>query len=189
MYRQIISRSIPLILFCVLFSYGCANSSATITTDSKPAVVKQDSNVYKGKVAGRSNKARTISITVGAGDAAKTMMVRFDETTQGLEFAKKGEAAIITWQQRGEDKFATLVKPKLATLPPGVAEIKADELYKLLFDHVPMTLVDARPEGRYAEGHLPGAINITVPMLKEKKEELLPQDKDKLLIFYCGGYT
>ncbi len=189
MYRQTINRCIPLVLLCVLFSFGCANRTTTTVSEANPAVVKQAPNVYKGKVAGRSNKARTISITVGAGDAAKTMMIMFDETTKGLEFAKKGEAAIIKWQQRGEDKFATVVKPKLAKLPPGVAEIKVDELYKLLLDHAPLTLVDARPESRYAQGHLPGAVNITVPMLKKKKAEVLPQDKDKLLVFYCGGYT
>lgn len=189
MYRQVISRYLPLVLLCVLFSFGCANSTTTTASETQPAVVKQAPSVYKGKVAGRSNKAKTISITVGKGDAAKTMMVKFDETTKGLEFAKKGEAAIIKWQQRGDDKFATIVKPKLAKLPPGVAEIKADELYKLLLDHAPMTLVDARPESRYAQGHLPAAINITVSMLKKKKAEILPEDKDKLLIFYCGGYT
>lgn len=186
---KILNRCLPLILLSVLLSFGCANSSATAVGDAKAVAAQQDQNVYKGKVAGRSNKARTISITVGAGDAAKTMMVRFDETTEGLEFAKKGEAAIIKWEQRGDDRFATLIKPKLAKLPPGVAEIKVDELYKLLLDHAPMTLADARPKGRYDEGHLPGAVNIPVPLLKEKKAEVLPPDKDRLLVFYCGGYT
>lgn len=188
MYRQPLSRFIPLVLLCVLFSFGCANSTTT-ANEAKTTIVKQSPNIYKGKVAGRSNKARTISITVGAGDAAKTMMIKFDETTKGLEFAKKGEAAIIKWQQRGEDKFATVVKPKLAKLPSGVAEIKVDELYKMLLDHAPLTLVDARPATRYAQGHLPGAINISVPMLKKQKGEVLPEDKDQLLVFYCGGYT
>lgn len=189
MNRQVINRYIPLVLLCVLFSFGCANSTTTVASDTKPAAVQKAPDVYKGKVAGRSNKARTISITVGSGDKAKTLMVKFDETTKGLEFAKKGEAAIIKWQQRGDDKFATVIKPKLAKLPPGVAEIKVDELYKLLLDHAPLTLVDARPESRYAQGHLPSAINITVPMLEKQKAEILPADKDKLLVFYCGGYT
>jgi rhodanese-related sulfurtransferase len=42
---------------------------------------------------------------------------------------------------------------------------------------------------RYNQGHLPGSINIPVPMLKEQKAKVLPKDKNKLLIFYCGGYT
>ncbi len=184
---------IPYLFLAVFLTFsasGCNQPSSTAVTDVKPAAqVKKEKNTYKGPIAGRSNKAKTISITVGKGDKAKTMMVKFDDKTKGLEFAKKGEAAIIKWEQRGSDQFATIIKPKLAKLPPGVTEIKVDELHKLLQDHVPLTLADARPEKRYNQAHLPGAINIPVPLLKEKKAEVLPQDKDKLLIFYCGGYT
>jgi rhodanese-related sulfurtransferase len=42
---------------------------------------------------------------------------------------------------------------------------------------------------RYNQGHLPGAVSIPVPMLKEQKEAVLPKDKDALIVFYCGGYT
>ncbi len=179
-------------LMLALIMAGCAQQKSTTssTQEAKPAVAaKQDPYVLKGPVVGRSNKAKTISITVGKGSAAKTMMVRFDDDTEGLEFAKKGEAAIIRWEQRGDDKFATEVKPKLAKLPEGVNEIKTEELYKMLQDHVPMILADARPAMRYNQGHLPGAVSISVPMLKEQKEAVLPKDKNALIVFYCGGYT
>lgn len=185
-------KFIPVALMLALIMSGCAEqqSGSMAEKEAKPAVAaKQDSNVYKGSVAGRSNKAKTISITVGKGDSAKTMMVRFDDQTEGIEFAKKGEAAIINWEQRGDEKFATVIKPKLAKLPEGVTEIKVDELYQLLEDNAPMMLVDARPEMRYSQGHIPTAVSIPVPFLKEQKAKVLPEDKDKLLIFYCGGYT
>ena len=187
-----ITKFIPLVLMLALIMSGCAQQTGTssATQEAKPAVAaKQDPYVFKGPVVGRSNKAKTISITVGQGDAAKTMMVRFNDDTEGLEYAKKGEAAIIRWEQRGDDKFATEIKPKLATLPEGVYEIKTEELYKMLQDHVPMILADARPAMRYNQGHLPGAVSIPVPMLKEQKESVLPKDKDALIVFYCGGYT
>ncbi|MBT8354699.1 MAG: hypothetical protein KJO60_09260, partial [Desulfofustis sp.] len=148
---------IPVALMLALIMSGCAQQqgATTASQEAKPAVAeKKDPFVLKGPVVGRSNKAKTISITVGKGDAAKTMMVRFDDQTEGIEYAKKGEAAIIRWEQRGEDKFATVIKPKLAKLPEGVTEINVDELYQLLEDQVPMTLVDARPELRYNQGHL-----------------------------------
>ena len=179
------------LLVSTLF-YGCAQDSSTSAPQSKPVAAqpqKQDKNVFTGSIVGKSNKAKTISIEVGKGDAAKTMMLRFDDKTTGLEFADKGEAAIISWEQRGDDKFALSVKPKLAKLPDGVTEIKVEELYGLISDNTPMTLVDARPESRFAQGHLPGAISIPVPKLQEKKAMVLPEDKNKLLIFYCGGYT
>ena len=185
-------RFIPVALMLALIMSGCAQqqSATTASQEAKPAMAeKKDPFVLKGPIAGRSNKAKTISITVGKGAAAKTMMVRFDDNTEGLEYAKKGEAAIIRWEQRGDDKFATVIKPKLAKLPEGVTEIKTEELYKMLQDHVPMVLADARPAMRYNQGHLPGAVSIPVPMLKEQKEAVLPKDKDALIVFYCGGYT
>ena len=187
-----IVKFIPVVLMLTLIMSGCAQQTGTssATQEAKPAVAaKQDPYVYKGPVVGRSNKAKTISITVGQGDAAKTMMVRFDDQTEGIEYAKKGEAAIIRWEQRGDDKFATVIKPKLAQLPEGVNEIKTEELYKMVQDHVPMVLADARPAMRYNQGHLPGAVSISVPMLKEQKEAVLPKDKNALIVFYCGGYT
>ena len=189
----IVMKLIPVALMLALIMSGCAQQqgATTVGQEAKPAVAKEkkDPFVLKGPVVGRSNKAKTISITVGKGDAAKTMMVRFDDDTEGIEYAKKGEAAIIKWEQRGEDKFATVVKPKLAKLPEGVSEIKTPELYKMLQDHVPMVLADARPAMRFNQGHLPGAVSIPVPLLKEQKESVLPKDKNELIVFYCGGYT
>jgi len=186
-----IIKFIPIAVMLAFLAAGCAKETDTVAQApaAKTMEKKTEATVYKGPIVGKSNKAKTISITVGKGAEAKTIMVRFDDKTEGIEFAKKGEAAIINWEQRGEEKFATVIKPKLAKLPEGVTEIKVDELYQLLEDQVPMTLADARPALRYNQGHLPTAISISVPMLKEKKAEVLPEDKDKLLVFYCGGYT
>ncbi len=48
-------------------------------------------------------------------------------------------------------------------------------------------IIDARPyKGKYAKGHIPGAINITFSEF-DKKTDLLPKDKNALLIYYCEG--
>jgi lipopolysaccharide export LptBFGC system permease protein LptF len=192
MKKKWLSRVMAVALFAALLSFGCAQKAPEGGQAAKPATAEakaQSKNVYTGSVVGKSNKAKTISIEVGKGADAKTMMVRFDDKTKGLEFAETGEAAIINWEQRGDDKFATTIKPKLATLPEGVTEIGVEELNKLISQNAPFTLADARPKARYDQAHLPGAISIPVPALEEKKEAILPKDKDKLLIFYCGGYT
>jgi hypothetical protein len=192
MNKDWLSRLMAVALFAVLMSYGCTQMTPEESQASKPAAAQtkgQSENVYTGAIVGKSEKAKTISIEVGKGEAAKTMMVRFDDKTKGVEFAATGEAAIINWEQRGEDKFATTIKPKLAKLPEGVTEIGVDELSKLISQKTPMTLADARPKTRYDQAHLPGAVSIPVPALKEKKAALLPAEKDKLLVFYCGGYT
>ncbi len=51
-----------------------------------------------------------------------------------------------------------------------------------------MLLVDARPEFKFKKGHIPTAINIPVSKF-EKYIGKLPKDKNKLLVFYCGGFT
>lgn len=50
-----------------------------------------------------------------------------------------------------------------------------------------VTIIDSRPAARrYDVGHIPGAINIPDSQF-DKLKNLLPEDKNKLLIFYCGG--
>jgi DNA topoisomerase IB len=155
----------------------------------KPAAQKQDANVYKGKIVGKSNKAKTISIEVGKGDKAQTIMVKFDGKTKGVEHAAKGHAAIINWEMKDGDKVATVIKPKLAKLPEGITEIKSKEVKDLLDKQTDFVLIDSRPTGRYNQAHLPTSISITVKQMTSKGAELLPKEKDKLLVFYCGGPT
>jgi len=48
-------------------------------------------------------------------------------------------------------------------------------------------IIDSRPAARrYDNGHIPGAVNIPDSQF-EKLKDRLPEDKNKLLIFYCGG--
>ena len=190
---QIHPKTLFLLGIIALFTFtGCAEQKSQTATAVKPTAVKaapKAENVFKGKIAGKSNKAKTISITVGKGDKAKTVMLKFDDATKGLEFAKKGEAAIIKYEMKGKDKFATVIKPKLAKLPPGVTEIKTEELSELYESGTDMVVIDARPASRYAQAHLPNAISVPVPKLNKEKEAVLQANKEQLLVFYCGGPT
>jgi rhodanese-related sulfurtransferase len=50
-----------------------------------------------------------------------------------------------------------------------------------------MVIVDARPKRKkYDKGHLPGAISIPDTQFDKYKDQL-PEDKSKMLVFYCGG--
>lgn len=168
--KKHLKRFIPLLMALALLSYGCAptQQAADASKSGKPAAAEQqkkDENVYKGKIVGKSNKAKTI-------------MLKFDDNTKGLEHANEGE-----------DVYATVIKPKLAQLPEGVTEVKFEEMVSLVESKADMVLIDSRPGKRYAQAHLPGATSVPVDKLKEKQAEALPKEKDKLLIFYCGGPT
>ncbi|MBS3936070.1 MAG: rhodanese-like domain-containing protein [Sulfuritalea sp.] len=48
-------------------------------------------------------------------------------------------------------------------------------------------LIDSRPtKPRFDPGHIPGSINIVDPLFDRQKDRL-PADKNKEIIFYCGG--
>jgi len=50
-------------------------------------------------------------------------------------------------------------------------------------------IIDARPyQPKYANGHIPTAINIPDSQF-DKMTDKLPEDKNTLLIFYCEGPT
>jgi len=50
-----------------------------------------------------------------------------------------------------------------------------------------VAIIDARPyKRRYNKGHIPGAISIPNSGF-DKMTDMLPEDKGKLIIFYCGG--
>ncbi|MFA7382340.1 MAG: rhodanese-like domain-containing protein [Desulfurivibrionaceae bacterium] len=183
---------IPFLLLTGLLTAAPALSTTpAFAAEPAAATASQDTNTYTGKVTGKSNKAKTISIEV----KGKNEFVKFDDKTVGIEHAVEGEASIIQFELRGDDRFATSIKPKLASLPEGVKEIKSGELARLIAlgpQEGKYLLIDSRPAPRYHEGHIPTAISIPETLLKEKGETALPAEAkggDIQLIFYCGGPT
>jgi 3-mercaptopyruvate sulfurtransferase SseA len=50
-------------------------------------------------------------------------------------------------------------------------------------------IIDSRPyKPKYVNGHIPAAVSIPDSQF-DKMTDKLPQDKNTLLIFYCGGPT
>ena len=186
-------KFIPFFIMASFLVTGCNQDTSSTTAAVKPAASTQAQKpqgpVYKGKVVGKSNKAKSISIVVGKGKEAKTVMVKFDDKTKGVKHASKGHASIIFYEMRDGQPWATVIKPKLAKLPKGVTEINTDELKSIIDAKTDFVLVDARPGKRYAAGHMPGAISIGTKAYKEKAATALPKDKNTLLVMYCGGPT
>jgi hypothetical protein len=192
MQNKQLRKWIPFLLFAGLLASGPSLSgSQAFAAEPAPQAAPQNANTFTGKITGKSNKAKTISIEV----KGKNEFLKFDDNTVGLEHAVEGDAAIVQFEMREADKFATVVKPKLATLPEGVKEMKSDELAALIAmgpEKGNYLLIDSRPAPRYHEGHIPTAISIPETVMKESGEASLPAEaklKDMQLIFYCGGYT
>ena len=191
MQNKRLRRWLPFLLFTGLLAGSPSlPGSLAFAADPVPQAA-QSAATLAGKVTGKSNKAKTISIEVGG----KNEFVKFDDKTAGIEHAVEGEASIIQFEMRGDDRFATSIKPKLASLPEGVKEIKTEELAKLIElgpEQGNYILIDSRPATRYHEGHIPTAISVPETVLKESGETALPAAaklNNTQLIFYCGGPT
>lgn len=184
-------RLVPALVFASLLIGGPMIAAPASSAAEPAAAQQQNKNVYAGKILGVSKKAKSISIELDT----RSEMVKFDDKTTGMEFAKEGEGAVIAFEERGGDKVATVIKPKVVKLPAGVAEMQTDELAKLVAmgpEAGNYFLVDSRPTPRYNEAHIPTAVSLPVPKMEETGATYLPGDaktKNTMLVFYCGGPT
>ena len=178
-------------MFCSLFLFAAAYAGAQ---DSSRQAAQGESLEIKGQVKAVSNKAKTVSVEV-TGKGVVILKFNADTKFVNAESGKDIEpptGVIITYKVVGPDKIATSITKALVKLPPGVAEIKTDELAALVKKgpiEGKYSLIDSRPAKIASAAHIPTAISIPVDLLQEQGEKLLPFDKDKVIIFYCGGPT
>ncbi len=67
------------------------------------------------------------------------------------------------------------------------ASVSVEWVKKQVDDQADMVIIDSRPKRKkYDKGHLPGAVSIPTTQFDSMTDQL-PQDKDRLLVFYCGG--
>ena len=148
-------------------------------------------NVLAGNLSGKSLKAHTIQMKINN----RLEMVKFTPETKisnvpDFKALKGGMALRVHYENIGSDHVATkiVVKPKIKVPPEQL--IKVNELTALVDkgpEKVAYTLVDSRPTPGYMKGHIPTAISIPFPKMKEMMDKL-PEDKNQLVIFYCQGY-
>ncbi len=158
------------------------------------AAEKAEDLQVKGQVKAVTNKAKTVSVNV---KDKGVMLFKFNDSTKFINFTKTKEikyptAVVVKYKVEGPNNVALSIKKALISLPNGVTEIKTDDVAALV-EKGPEAenyfLVDARPATVASAGHIPTAVSIPINLLEKKGAELLPPDKNKLLIFYCGGPT
>lgn len=148
-------------------------------------------NVMAGNVSSKAMKAHSIQMKINN----RLEMVKFTPETEvsnlpELKLLKSGMAVRVHYEMVGSDRVAKkiVVKPKIKVPPEQLIEAK--ELVKLV-EQGPekggYTLVDSRPGPGYLKGHIPTAISIPFPKMKDMLDKL-PKEKDSLVIFYCQGY-
>ncbi len=145
-----------------------------------------------GSVKTVSTVARTIAVEV----ANKGVFVfkfdadtRFKNATSASDFIPD-EVITVDYSQAGPENRAKIISKVIAPLPAGVTRIAAAELHALVTRGADsFVLIDSRPAGRYTQGHLPKALSVPLNELEKEGEKLLPADRAKTLVFYCGGLS
>ena len=66
-------------------------------------------------------------------------------------------------------------------------QISQAEAKRIMEEETGYLIVDVRTEEEYAEGHIPGAINIPTESITDTKPEQLPDQKQKLLVYCRSG--
>ena len=78
--------------------------------------------------------------------------------------------------------------PRYMKVAGNYAGVSADWVKKQIDKKADIVLIDSRPKRKkYDKGHIPTAISIP-DMQFDKLTNQLPQDKNKMLVFYCGGF-
>ena len=153
----------------------------------------------RGKLGTVSTKLNTLQVKVGSlvwivNYDDKTSVVKGDKTAgaDNIKEIKKGKEILVSFSGGESKPLATEVTVKQPYKVPEDQKITNDEVAKLV-SQGPVkgkyTLVDARPTGGFLGGHIATAISLPFDTFEESCSTILPEDKDRLIIFYCGGPT
>jgi rhodanese-related sulfurtransferase len=142
-------------------------------------------DTVKGRIMEISRIAGTIQINVPKQDP---VVVRFGPETRFVEAAGIDDllAPDLIEVEFEPGQPATQIKKVVFGLPPGI-EIDVQQMLGILTSGQPYTLSDTRPRKPYLMGHIPSASQ-AFPQDADFASKL-PEDKNKLLVFYCGGPT
>jgi hypothetical protein len=180
--------------------------TAGISEAGKPRVAgpcqkchTEEAGAIRGNLGKVSPEFSTLQIKVGN----LVWIVKYDdkttviqgEKTDGSEEVKNlpgGKEILVSFSGDESKPLATRVAVKQPYKVPENQKITNDEVIKLVSmgpEQGQYTLIDARPAGAFISGHIPTAISLPFDSFQENYASVLPQDKDGLLVFYCGGPT
>lgn len=150
-------------------------------------------DVIRGTLVGVSEEFKTVQVAVGS----LVWVVKFgDDTTlkgaEKLAAIPKEKEVGITFKGDEKNPYAVSVsiKPPAKIAPEKLS--KVEDVRKLVAtgpDKGNYLLVDSRPKPRFLEGHIPTAVSLPNDKFEQMKDAVLPKDKGRLVIFYCGGVT
>ncbi len=156
-------------------------------------------DAIRGKLKTVSTDFQTLQIEVGkliwiVQYSDKTEVIQGDKKDTSAAIAKlpKNKEILVTFTGAADSPMAVDIAVKQPYKVPPEQLLTIDELAKLLEigpENGKYTLIDSRPVGAYLDGHIPTALSLPYGAFDKKYQKILPKDKERLVIFYCGGFT
>jgi len=156
-------------------------------------------NALQGIFENVAFKSQAIQLKIDA----NVEIVKFDPKTlkvkdagvmkpaDALRDLPKNKEARIDYVEKDGQKVATQITFKGPFKIPPEKVVGYDYVLNLVStgpEKGNYTLIDSRPLPRVQEGTIPGAINLPYPAF-DKFVNRLPQDKGRLIVFFCQGVT
>jgi hypothetical protein len=153
----------------------------------------------RGKLGPISEEFKNLQVKVGN----VVWIIQYSDTTTVIQGKKKdgyeelmnlpkGKEILVAYTGDPKKPVATEVSVKQPYNVPERQKITLEEV-KALVDKGPdkgaYTLIDARPKGVHLAGHIPTSISLPFGAFEKMSAKVLPNDKGRHLIFYCGGPT
>jgi len=156
-------------------------------------------DAVRGNLGNVSQDFNTLQVKVGeivwvVNYDDKTTVVKGDKTLTADEISKLPAKKEVLVSYSGDESkpLATEIAVKMPYKIPERQKITNAEVVDLVAmgpEKGNYTLIDARPTGAFLGGHIPTAISLPYGKFADECTTILPQDKDRLLVFYCGGPT
>jgi hypothetical protein len=124
----------------------------------------------------------------------QTSIVDGDKTSAGdsIKDLPNGKEILVSYSGEEAKPLAEEIRVKQPYKVPENQKITNDEVADLVAmgpEKGQFTLIDARPTGAYLGGHIPFAVSLPFDSFEDNCATVLPGDRDRLLVFYCGGPT
>lgn len=192
-----------LILAAFLASSFC---SANIAEAGKPTIGgvctkchTAQTDAVRGNLGKVSPEFETLQVKVGnlvwiVKYDDKTTVIQGDKTDSAEEVKNlpDGKEILVSFTGDETKPRATEIAVKQPFKVPEDQKISNDEVVKLVSmgpEQGKYTLIDARPTGAFITGYIPTAVSLPFDSFRENSAMILPQEKDRLVVFYCGGPT
>jgi len=210
MVNRRLSVLVAVTVLALVLIASAGSSYAEKPTVLKPCVQchQPEQDLVRGTLVSVTEKFKTINVQVGQklvwiityGDDLKIIGAdKLSAIPRDKEIGVR-----FTGDEKKPYAVSLTVKPPAKVAPEKIVSL--EEMVKLVAEGPEKgnyLLVDSRPTPRFNEGHIPHAVSLDSSKFdapispeeakKEKpltfKDAVLPKDKDRLVIFYCGGVT